>query len=187
MSTITLKEPVTPRPGEEARGEKEARAYVASQWQLMWWRFREHRVALVSGIVGILIYLVALFAEFIAPSTPDIVNSQYLYAPPQPLHLIDRSDGFQFLPHVFGFKSVIDVAAGRCTFTIDETQKIPVGFFVEGEEYKMWGLFTWNRHLIGPLEAGQPMFLMGADRLGRDERRARRPGRCLPTRCPGRR
>jgi peptide/nickel transport system permease protein len=166
VSTISLKEPVAPLPGEEARPEKEARAFVASQWQLMWWRFREHRVALVSGIVVILIYLVALFAEFLAPTTPDVVSSEYLYAPPQTLHLFDGENGFA--PYVYGYKSVIDVAAGRRTFTLDETQKIPVGFFVEGEEYKLWGLFPSTRHLIGPVEAGQPMYLLGADRLGRD-------------------
>lgn len=169
MSTITIEKPVAPRPDEEARPEKEARAFVASQWQLMWWRFREHKVALISGILVILIYLVAIFAEFVAPTTPEVVSSTYLYAPPQTLHFFDRSDGgFKFAPHVYGYTSVIDVAAGRRTFTLDETQKIPVGFFVEGEAYKLWNLFPANRHLIGPLEPGAPMYLLGADRLGRD-------------------
>jgi peptide/nickel transport system permease protein len=167
VSTITIEKPA-PRPGAEAQVEKESRAYVASQWQLMWWRFREHKVAVVSGILVILIYLVALFAEFLAPTTPDVVRAEYLYAPPQTLHLFDTSEGFRFAPHVFGYQSVVDVAAGRRTFTLDETQKVPVGFFVEGEEYKMWNLFTFNRHLIGPLEPEQPMYLLGADRLGRD-------------------
>jgi peptide/nickel transport system permease protein len=135
----------------------------------MWWRFREHKVALISGIFVILIYLVALFAEFLAPTTTDIVSAEYLYAPPQTLHLFDSSEGgTRFAPHVFGYKSVVDAAAGRRSFTLDETQKVPVGFFVEGTEYEMWGLFKWNRHLIGPLESGQPMYLLGADRLGRD-------------------
>ena len=122
MSTITINEPVSPRPGEDARPEKEARAFVASQWQLMWWRFREHKIALVSGILVILIYLVALFAEFLAPYTPAIVSAEYLYAPPQTLHLFDGSNGFS--PYVYGYKSVVDAAAGRRTFTIDDTQKI---------------------------------------------------------------
>jgi peptide/nickel transport system permease protein len=168
VSTITLNEPIGPRPGEDVRPENEARAFVASQWQLMWWRFREHKVALISGIVVILIYLVALFAEFLAPYTPDVVSAQYLYAPPQTLHLFDTTDGFKFAPYVFGYKSEVDAAAGRRTFTIDETQKIPVSLFVEGEEYKLWNLFPAKRHLVGPVEAGQPMYLLGADRLGRD-------------------
>jgi peptide/nickel transport system permease protein len=168
VSTITIDKP-TPRPEELAGGDKATRTYVASQWQLMWWRFREHKVALFSGVVVILIYMVVLFAEFLAPSLPDLVNAEYLYAPPQNLHFFDRSgEETQFAPHVFGYKSVVDAAAGRRTFTLDETQKIPVGLFVEGEPYEMWGLFPSNLHLIGPLEVGQPMFLIGADRLGRD-------------------
>lgn len=168
MSTITLNDPVDPRASEDVGPEKETRAFVASQWQLMWWRFSEHKVAVASGIVVILIYLVALFAEFLAPYTPDVVNAQYLYAPPQTLHLFDTTDGFKFAPYVYGYQSEVDAAAGRRTFTLDETQKIPVGLFVQGGEYKLWGLFPASRHLIGPLEAGQPMYLLGADRLGRD-------------------
>ncbi|HXF62069.1 MAG TPA: ABC transporter permease, partial [Caldilineaceae bacterium] len=168
MSTITIKQPVSPRPGEGVQPEKETRAFVASPWLLMWWRFREHKVALISGVVVILVYFVAIFAEFLAPTTPDVVNSQFLYAPPQRLHLFDTSDGFAFAPHVYGYKSTVDAAAGRRIFTLDETQKIRVGLWVEGEAYKLWGLFPSNRHLIGPLEPGQPMYLLGADRLGRD-------------------
>ena len=167
MSTITIDKP-TPRPGDEVRPEIEARAFVASQWQLMWWRFREHRVALISGVVVILIYLVALFAEFLAPTVPEIVSSQYLYAPPQTLHWFDSREGNRIAPYVFGYQSVVDAAAGRRTFTLDETQKIPVGFLVEGEPYKLWGVFPATRHLIGPVEMGRPMYLLGADRLGRD-------------------
>lgn len=168
MSTVPLDEPVGSRLGAPARSEKESRAFVASQWQLIWWRFSEHKAAMISGGVVILIYLVALFAEFVAPFTPDVVNAQYLYAPPQTLHLFDRRDGVKFAPHVLGYKSTVDAAAGRRTFTLDPEQFIPVSFFVKGEEYKFLGLFPMDRHLIGPKEAGQPMYLLGADRLGRD-------------------
>lgn len=168
MSTITLNEPAGPHGSTKSRAENESRAFVASQWQLIWWRFREHKIALISGVVVILIYLVALFAEFLAPFSPDVVNAQYLYAPPQTLHLFDTSDGIKFAPFVFGYKSTVDAAAGRRIFTLDETQKIPVGFFVKGEEYTFLGLFTASRRLIGPKEVGQPMYLLGADRLGRD-------------------
>ena len=63
---------------------------------------------------------------------------------------------------------MIDAAAGRRTFTVDLTQKTPVGFFVKGDEYKLFGLIPWDVHFIGPLDPEQKMYLMGADRLGRD-------------------
>ncbi len=151
--------------------EKEAQVYVASQWQLMWWRFSKHKVALASGILVLLIYLVALFAEFLAPFTPDVVNARYLYAPPQSLHLFstDRAGGgFRYDPHVYGYTSVIDAAAGRRTFKIDPEQKVPVRLFVQGEPYRLAGLIPTDRHLVGPVDREQPMYLLGADRLGRD-------------------
>ncbi len=172
MSTTTLDENALPpagRPVGRSREEKEAHVFVASQWQLMWWRFRRHKLAMVSAVVIILIYLVALFAEFLAPFMPDTVNARYLYAPPQALQWFDTSGGgLKFDPHVFGYKSTIDVAAGRRTFTIDPTQKVSVRLFVLGDEYKLMGIIPSKRHLLGPAEEGQPMYLMGADRLGRD-------------------
>lgn len=147
----------------------DARVSVASQWQLTWWKFRKHKLAMTGGIVTILIYLIALFVEFLAPFPKDEFRAEYTFAPPQPLHLFDRSDGgFKFAPHVFGYTSEIDPEALRRVFVIDENQKVPIGFFVEGESYEWLGLFPSNRHFIGPLDPTQPMYLLGADRLGRD-------------------
>ena len=46
------------------------RIFVASQWQLMWWRFRKHRVAVASAIVVAGFYLAVLGADFLAYSDP---------------------------------------------------------------------------------------------------------------------
>jgi len=109
-------------PARVAPAEPETQVFVASQWQLMWWRFSKHRAAMISGIIVLLIYLVALFPEILAPYASDVVNARYLYAPPQALHLFTTTDaGLRFAPHVFGYKSVVDAAAGRRTFTIDES------------------------------------------------------------------
>src|SRR5688572_14217864 len=72
---------------------KENKVLLASQWKLMWWRFRRHRLALISAIVTILIYLVALFAEFLSPFDASAYSATYTYAPPQTLNLLDNSDG----------------------------------------------------------------------------------------------
>jgi peptide/nickel transport system permease protein len=158
QETLTVQEGAVP--------EKEAKAYVAPQWKLVWWKFRKHKLALFSGIVVILIYLVAVFVEFLAPFEPHKTNSKFLYAPPQTLHLFD--DSGKLAPYVNGYTSKIDPVALRRSFVIDPETKIPVGFFVEGYSYKLLGLVPTNRHLFGPLDASQPIYLMGADRLGRD-------------------
>ena len=150
--------------------EVEAKAYVASQWQLMWWKFRRHRLALVGGTVTLFIYLVALFAEFLAPFPPDAYSVRHTYAPPQRLHFIDRTeDGrIRLRPYVYGYKVEVDREALRRTFVIDESVKHYVRFFAKGEPYKLWGLIEMDVRLIGPVDPDAPMYLLGADRLGRD-------------------
>lgn len=147
----------------------EATAFVASPWQLMWWKFRKHKLAMIGGVVTILIYLIALFVEFLSPLDPNLVSATYTYAPPQRLHFIENTpQGTKFHPYVFGYKSVIDKASLRRTFTIDETTVIPVRFFVRGYDYRWLGLIPGDRHLIGPAQPGDPLYLLGADRLGED-------------------
>ena len=156
-----------PPPGPPAAALRRGQA---SQWRLMWWQFRRHRMAVAGAVVLLLIFLVAAFCEFIAPFSPIAFTPRYTYAPPQRLHLIDRDadGGLVFRPYVNGYKVTIDKAALRRVFVVDETVKYPVGFFVASEPYSLWGLFTLETKLFGPLDKSQPMFLLGADRLGRD-------------------
>jgi peptide/nickel transport system permease protein len=145
--------------------EREAEIYVASQWKLVWWRFRKHRLAVVGTVVVILIYLVALFAEFVAPFTPDAFDADYTYAPPQRLHFFDEN-GFGL--YVYGYSSKLNEETLVRTFEVDESKKVPVRLFAQGNTYKLWGLFESDRHLIGPVEKGEPMYLLGANDQGQD-------------------
>jgi len=147
-------------------GETEAAVYVAPQWKLVWWKFRKHRLALISLIIVVLIYVVAALVEFLAPFPADKTDSRYLYAPPQPLHLTVERGRPQL--YVYGYTSKIDPVALRRAFVVDTSVKVPIGFFVKGYPYKLFGLLSADRHLVGPLDPEQPMFLLGADRLGRD-------------------
>lgn len=153
---------------EAADGSAVDREY-AGQWQLAWWKFKRHKLAVVSGIVVICIYLVAIFADFLAPANPDAYAARYTFAPPQMLHLWQQTDaGLRFAPYVDGYKVEIDTASLRRTFTIDPEKKIPVRLFVHGSPYRLWGVIPSDLHLIGPAEDSGPMYLWGADRLGRD-------------------
>jgi peptide/nickel transport system permease protein len=147
-------------------GTQVAAADNAGQWQLMWWRFKRHRLALVSGIVVALIYAVALLAEVIAPAAPEAFVNRYSFAPPQSVRLF-LPDG-SFRPHVLDYRIEIDRQAMRRIFVPDETKPIPIGFFVPSAPYQLLGLIELETKLIGPLERGRPFFLLGSDRLGRD-------------------
>ncbi|MGF7160855.1 peptide/nickel transport system permease protein [Rhodoligotrophos appendicifer] len=157
----------TATPAATARSRRDS----ASQWRLVWWQFRRHKLAMVSSVVLLLIILVAAFCEFVAPFAPDAFSPRYTYAPPQALHLLDRDaeGGLIWRPHVYGYKVTVEPSALRRIFVIDESKKYPVGFFVKSDPYPMWGgLFTLETKLFGPLNKGDPFYLLGADRLGRD-------------------
>lgn len=170
--TLAYEEGVLDAQERDALGgelEPEKSVDVASQWQLTWWKFRKHKLALISAYVVLAIYLVAIFAEFLAPTLPGTYSARYLYAPPQTIKLFGRTDDGKLLPlYVNDYKSEVDQESLRRTFVIDKEKKIPLGMFVKGEPYKMWGLIPGDRHLFGTLEPRAPFYLLGADRLGRD-------------------
>jgi peptide/nickel transport system permease protein len=158
-----------PEEPEEAV-ESEARVFVASQWQLTWWKFRRHKPAMISAAIVLLLYAVALLAEFIAPYSSDSYQAGYAYAPPQRLHFIEQTPtGLRLHPYVYGYKMVIDVAKQLRTYTTDTTKVVPIRFFIKGYTYKLLGQFTTNIHLIGPTDPEQQrVFFLGTDRIGRD-------------------
>lgn len=151
------------------KAEVSPKIEFASQWQLTWWRFKKHKLALTSGFIVFFIYFIALFAQFIAPFSTERKIPKLAYAPPQTLQFWDENNGeFYFDLFVYDYSTVIDTLSLKRTFTVNRERKIPVGFFVKGEPYKLFGLITLERHLIGPIDKQAPMFLLGADRLGRD-------------------
>ena len=150
----------------EVPSERE-KIFVASPRQLMWWRFRRHRMALLSGVVLILLYMAALTWEFLAPYDPLRHDVQSAYAPPQGIRFFDE-EGFSFRPFVYGLKGARDPETFRKTYEVDKTVKHPIKFMVQGDSYKFWGLFESDLHLFGLEDKEGAVFLLGADRLGRD-------------------
>nr|WP_291422042.1 ABC transporter permease [Devosia sp.] len=138
-------------------------------WALVWRKFLRHRLGVLGGIIVLLAYVVAAIPDFLAPVTLEAYNPAYAYAPPQQVHLgVSTEDGWQFRPHVNAYKTVVDYNSGRRIFTADPESIIDIGFFVVGEPYKLFGFIPAARHLFGPVEVGQPFYIFGADRLGRD-------------------
>ena len=151
------------------RGGKDVAIDVAGPWTLIWLKFSRNKVALVAGAFILFLYLVGIFAEFLAPSIPDASKPQYTYAPPQSVSFfVTDADGTRFQPHGVGYSPTDDQASGRRIFALDPEKVVPIGFFVRGAGYKMWGLFPADIHLVGPLKKTDTMYLLGTDKLGRD-------------------
>jgi peptide/nickel transport system permease protein len=138
---------------------------VASQWKLMWLKFRKHKLAMVGGLIVLIYYIVAVFCEIVAPSLSTSFNAQYVYAPPQKIHLLQNG---RFAPYVNGYTFERDPISFKKSWTLDEETIIPINLFVQGEAYKLWGIISWDMHLIGPKEVGAPFFMLGSDKTGRD-------------------
>jgi peptide/nickel transport system permease protein len=162
----TLAQPLDPASSPSAEvNEAKRNVEAASQWQLMWWKFRKNKLAVVGGIVVIAFYFIAMFAEFFSPKGPEWYDAQYTYAPPQPVYFF--LDG-QWSPFVYGYKFERDKVSLKKIWSIDYNKRIPISFFVKGESYRLLGFIPGDRHLVGPVTAKDPFFLMGADRSGRD-------------------
>lgn len=141
---------------------------IASQWQLTWWAFKKHKLAMVAlWVIGFL-YLISIFAEFVAPADPSQQNRRAVYQPPQMIHFIDRTDeGTRIRPYVYEMDRQRDPMTLAVTY-VPSGEKIYLKWFGEGSEYKFWGIWDANRHLLVPENPRDGFYLFGADRLGRD-------------------
>lgn len=137
----------------------------ASQWQLIWWKFKRHRLALISGIFLLVLYATIPFSELIAPYNPSTRDADHLYAPPQSLHLFH--EGRFVGPFVYGYDYALDLNSFKRTYRINTDKVQPLHFFCRGDSYHFWGLWQGRFHFVCPAEGGT-FFLMGTDRLGRD-------------------
>ncbi len=146
-----------------------SRLAVASQWQLMWWAFKRHRLAMVGLWVVGFFYLIALIPGFFSSNDPSAQNARAAYHPPQRVHIIDEAaDGsWKFNLHIRPYVLRRDPTTLAAIYVEDPNRKVDLQFFTQGYEWSFFGLFKSNLHLIGTGDARQPLFLLGADRLGR--------------------
>jgi peptide/nickel transport system permease protein len=144
---------------------EQERYYLASQWKMMWWRFRRHRLAVIAGLALLASYLSIVVCEFLAPYNLHTRNTDYIYAPPQVVHLFH--DGSFVGPFVYGFSFELNLETLQREYEADPAKVQRLRFFCRGDDYRFWGFLPGNLHLVCPAEDGT-LFLLGTDRLGRD-------------------
>jgi peptide/nickel transport system permease protein len=160
---------VSPEPfdpsGVEPLSPGQERFYLASQWQLMWWKLRRHRLAVISGGFLLVMYASILVSEFLAPYSLHARHIDYIYAPPQPVHFFHQGDFVG--PFVYGTKYRLNMENLKREYTENTDTIHHISFFCQGDSYDFWGLTTGSLHLFcAPAEG--TIFLLGTDRLGRD-------------------
>jgi peptide/nickel transport system permease protein len=169
MTQITEAVDVAPRPVPppiEVPQEAEIRYYTASQFQLMWWKFKKHRLALIGTVLLAIFVFIALFAEFLSPYAPTARSPKYLHGRPQVLHFVDAEGKFHLRPFTYALTAAMDPETFLLEVKEDTDNPWPVYFFVKGNPYKMWGLIESDVHLFGVKEGH--LHLLGTDQLGRD-------------------
>ena len=151
---------------EQQRTAEQELAF-ASQWRLMWMRFRRHRLALVGGAVLVVLYFMAAFCEFISPYDPNQRHPDYVLCPPQEIRFFDHEGNFHLRPFVYGLREDPGADVWERGYLLDLEKRHPVYFFAAGPAYEMWNIFNADTHLF---TAGLgPLFIFGTDELGRDQ------------------
>jgi peptide/nickel transport system permease protein len=146
----------------------EERVSVASNWQLVWWRFRKNRLAILSSVVLALFYVIVLVPDFFSTQDPEATEAALAFIPMQGITFFGSSGFNLSVPAVVGQRNPVTL---RMEWKIDQTKKVPIRFFTQGFKYKVLGLFETNIHLIGTADpkSEDKLYLFGTDRLGRDQ------------------
>jgi peptide/nickel transport system permease protein len=161
---VVSREPFDPY-AVEAMTPRQERYYQASQWQLMWWRFRRHRIAVIAGAILLVLYGSVVISEQLAPYGLETRNPNFLLAPPQAVHLFH--EGRLVGPFVYGLNYSLNMENLRREYTDDPNKVQPIRFFCHSDPYRFWGLIEGDIHVVCPADGGT-LFLLGTDRLGRD-------------------
>jgi peptide/nickel transport system permease protein len=154
------------KPESKAATEEE-RYYMASQWQLMWRKFRHHRLASVGLVLLAVLYVTAMFCEFVGPYRIDTRDPNALESAPTPIHFRTEDGQWSLRPFIYGTKQVLDLATFKRAVVPDPTQIYYVRFFVHGDKHLILGFIPSDLHLFGVDEPGR-IHLFGTDGLGRD-------------------
>lgn len=151
-------------PADERMPTGDESYYRASTWKLMWAKFKRNKMAVISLFVLLWFYGTLLFVEQLAPYPAAKRHGDFLYAPPQAIHLFhdDKFVGPFVYPYTFKF----NLDTFKREYHTDSTTPQPIRFFCAGDPYTWFGM-AMDFHLVCPPKDGT-MFIAGTDKLGRD-------------------
>ena len=123
----------------EALTPVQEKYYLASQWKLMWWKLKRHRLAVICGVILALNYATILFSEVIAPYDLHTRNTNFIYSPPQSVHLFHQGEFIG--PFVYGRDYELDLEILKRNYPLRKDDVQPLRFFCSADQYHFWGLF----------------------------------------------
>jgi len=176
---------------QQVEGVEDEELLIASQYRLMWWRFRKHKPAVIASLILAAFYLIFPTAEILGIGEPGRVQTRYAFVRPQALHLFD---GTSFSPHVNALRRFRDPATHKVDYEVLR-EKLPVSIFPKTYKYYWMGFYETRRHILGfsfpefwdspetqamderevgaaldtMLRDRPSLYLLGSDKLGRDQ------------------
>jgi len=162
--TDNLRQKILTSPESPYQTALEPEVTYLTQGQLSWRRFRKSKLGLFGGLFVVLLYLSAIFADFLSPYHYTKSYDQRVHAPPQMPRLFDQ-EGLHF-PFVYDFELTYSDDQLERIYKVDESRRYPIRLFCRGQPYKLLGFIPTSIHLFGVDEI--QWFPLGTDRLGRD-------------------
>ena len=159
MALFHKKPKVTGAAAEEAR-------YMETQWQLMWRKFRKHKLAMIGMVLLIILYTLGIFCEFFATQDMAKRSTSAISMPPTKIHFVDENGNFSLRPFVYGLKQEEDPVTWKKYYVEDTSKKHYLQFFYHGDSYKLLGFIPGDIHLFGTPEP-DVFFPFGTDSSGR--------------------
>ncbi len=152
-----------------SRKKKTLDLSTATQWQLIGLKMRQHKLAWYSLWFLVIVYFIALFAEFFAPFQPSDNWRRFTYAPPQAVSLFEQTDaGWRWAPHLDLYTSKTDPRSLKRYYDLNPDKKAYFSFFGKTESYELLGFIPFSYKFIVPKDPKKPFFILGSDRMGRD-------------------
>lgn len=136
--------------------------------QLMTRKFLRNRMALLSFIALVIIYLSTIFAGFVAPYSARSSDSKLTYSPPMTIRIRDPETGSFHLPFFYPLRGKRNMETFQLEYVEHREKRVPIQFFVKGEPYKALGIIEWDVHLFGSSDPEERLHIMGSDVRGRD-------------------
>ena len=126
----------------------------------------QDKFAKAAFVILAVLYLVILFADFIAPYSSTYSNRDMSYAPPSKIYTI-TTEGKLSRPYTYNYIREYEPALMQTVFKQDRSKKYYIKLLPKAEEYKFLGIISTHRHLDGTEKGGQ-LYLLGTDINGRD-------------------
>ncbi|WP_267549257.1 ABC transporter permease [Rhizobium rhizogenes] len=152
-----------PPPDETIKHKRGNESYSA----LVWRRLKRSWTGTSGLVLVILLLMMAIFAEFVAPLDPKATDTGF--APPQVISFHDKDGNLVFQPRVYALVETSDLDPVTFQPIVGPDYDNPrlLGLFVKGDPYYLFGLIPGDRHLFGTTDGG-PVHFLGTDKFGRD-------------------